>query len=312
MARDLHLISDVERQAVLDALRHRYDLGQLSLAELHARTSRVNAAQTHAGLESVLMDLPPEPRAPPKSPTPPKPPKAPKPPKPPRSTAPRRLPSRPSLPAVPPLRVPQPLVHLHTVVLGAIALLAAFTLLVYIASGRQVVSPPSSADPEETEATGSEPPDVGRQLVLLVGRDIQPGRHLSVTAPCYWDRLGDRAAVLANDDTTAGHTVVDVLASDTYLRSKGCEWRPYTPPATPATTFSNGDWLVGEDVEPGRYRSTREGGPRCSWERAEEFSHDPDTVVDSHVAAGEGAVDVTIAAGERFTSRNCGIWNRIA
>lgn len=309
MARDLQLISDAEREAVLDALQRRADAGQLSPAELSTRTARVHAAQTHAGLDSVLMDLPPEPPRP--------------------RTAARQPPPR---------VVPHVEWQLHTIILGAAAVLAAFIVAVYIArsdddpSPQVVAPPPTSVPAPTTRPTTTLPPTTTvppstttppptrppveirpveiRPVALRVGPDVRTGRYLSVTTPCYWERVVNDS-LMANDHTTAGHTIVDVLPTDTHLRSAHCEWKPYAPPAAPAATFGNGDWLVGEDVEPGRYRSTKEGHPPCSWERAMGFSQDPLTVIATEVAPGQGTVEVTLVAGQRFTSRYCGTWTKV-
>lgn len=56
-----HGITDAEREAVVASLRRRAALGHIDDAELASRTSRARTAMTHAGLDGLLMDLPPDP-----------------------------------------------------------------------------------------------------------------------------------------------------------------------------------------------------------------------------------------------------------
>jgi hypothetical protein len=53
---DFNLISGAERRAVLDVVRRRVT----SAAEIAEVSARVQAAQTHAGLDAILQGLPPE------------------------------------------------------------------------------------------------------------------------------------------------------------------------------------------------------------------------------------------------------------
>ena len=152
-------------------------------------------------------------------------------------------------------------------------------------------------------------------VLLRVGTDIQPGRYSITTSGeiCYWERVHGLGGTLDDVIVNGGgpHPVVDVLASDAGLRSQGCGgWRPHAPPATPATSFGDGDWLVGSDVAPGTYRPNAPGvDPNfCMWEQASGFTHDYDEVIAYEFTR---PATVTINAGERFTASGCGTWTRV-
>ena len=150
-----------------------------------------------------------------------------------------------------------------------------------------------------------------------VGEDIRPGRYIAGEIQgdsCDWTRLSDASddAVIAGETGVANQAVVDVLGSDAAFRSSGCgRWVPYTAPdPPPLTTIDQGDWVVGEQIEPGAYRVPQ--GPSCSWTRATGFEHIPREVTQTERTniALEGPYLVTLTAGERFTTRGCDTWTK--
>ncbi|HEV7758828.1 MAG TPA: DUF1707 domain-containing protein [Acidimicrobiales bacterium] len=160
---------------------------------------------------------------------------------------------------------------------------------------------------------------LGPAFVLQkVGQDIAPGRYLSTPeVQCYWERVKGFSGTL-DDVIDSGvpfgkHVIVDVLASDAGLRSQGCDFRAYAAPAAPAAAFEDGDWLVGSDVAAGSYELTEMtseltgDASLCAWERGRDFTHDIFTVIDSGYPAG-AAVTVQLNVGERFSSDMCGTW----
>jgi hypothetical protein len=182
---------------------------------------------------------------------------------------------------------------------------------------------PISTTPSSTTTTTVfsevEPAVSDPEVLLVVGQDIQPGRYLAtdLTFTCYWERVsgldGDFDQIIVNGlggtSPGQGQLIVDILASDAGFRTQGCgDWRPYAPPATPATTMGDGDWLVGSDIQPGTYGST--GPPSsvpCHWERASGFTHDG---LSEWIDSGfpEEPTTVQVYAGERFTADACGMW----
>jgi hypothetical protein len=77
--------------------------------------------------------------------------------------------------------------------------------------------------------------------------------------------------------------------------------------ATPvAGSFGDGTHVVGEDIEPGTYKT--EGGSGCYWARLRSFSGELDAIIANDNASGRGVV--TIAPSDAgFESSNCGTWS---
>ena len=323
-------LSEDDRTEAIERLkRHAAPGGVLSAEALADRVRRISQAQTRAGIDQVLADLP---RDPPWSMPPGLPP-----------VPGEELARRPAPPRAAPGRT-------LAFVLGGLAIVAgvAGALVVFASAGddedRAAETPstelpastlPPLAIPEAPATTATTAattttslvvdigalPDIEPEFVLQkVGQDIPPGRYLSTPeVSCYWERVksfgGTINDVIINGGSYGDHLIVDVLASDAGLRSQGCDFRPYAAPANPATTFGDGDWLVGSDVAAGTYRLTEKtseltgDASLCAWERATGFDHDYDEILDYAYPAG---ADVTIElhGGERFTSEMCGTWTR--
>ncbi|MFF1547843.1 hypothetical protein [Streptomyces sp. NPDC058291] len=82
-------------------------------------------------------------------------------------------------------------------------------------------------------------------------------------------------------------------------------------PAGPATTFSGeGEYLVGEDVKPGTYKTAgSEGEFGCYWERAKNASGEFDSIIANNNLEGPGRV--TLNKGEYFKTNRCQEWKRV-
>jgi hypothetical protein len=150
--------------------------------------------------------------------------------------------------------------------------------------------------------------------LFRVGSDIQPGRYIVPTiAPgstCFWERRsgfsGEIEDVLATD-VPIGRTVVDVLPTDAGFFSRGClQWFTQVSPPVPSTTFGDGDWIVGDEIPPGRYATA--GGPGCSWARASGFTHTLEELITTGQAEGPVVIDVE-PTDARISSRACGTWS---
>ncbi|MCQ9131578.1 hypothetical protein KMS84_12305 [Streptomyces sp. IBSBF 2807] len=82
-------------------------------------------------------------------------------------------------------------------------------------------------------------------------------------------------------------------------------------PAGPATAFSGeGEYLVGEDIKPGTYRTA---GPEdelgCYWERAKDASGEFGSIISNNNLQGPGRV--TLGKGEYFKTNRCQEWKRV-
>jgi hypothetical protein len=333
-------LTDAHRDEAIERLkRHAAPGGVLSSEALADRVRRVYLAQTRAGVDQVLADLPRDP--------------------------PWSMPV--GLPPVPgeelARRPPRPLPDRRrtlVLVLGGVALVlgvggAAVAFAPTDDSeaepGEQAAEPaddrlpastlPQLAVPEAPATTATTVPTTlppvpdaddlaglggipGLDLTYelrKVGVDIEPGRYLSTgTATCYWERVksfgGTLDDIIVNGAPSGDHVIVDVAASDAGLRTQGCDFRPYAPPAAPATSFGDGDWLVGSDIAPGTYRLTEKtstftgDASLCRWERAADFAHDFfDTIASDYPAGADVTVD--LRPDERFTSDLCGTWTHL-
>ena len=147
---------------------------------------------------------------------------------------------------------------------------------------------------------------------LRVNDQISPGRYSATAAAgCYWARLsgtsGQLEDVLSNDNAT-GHVIVDILPTDAAFQSARCgRFAIYTPPATPAAAIKDGDWVVGEEIEPGTYETA--ASDRCYWARSKDATGNLRTVIANDNA--DGPATVTISPGEMFRSNRCGTWTKV-
>jgi hypothetical protein len=179
-------------------------------------------------------------------------------------------------------------------------------------------------DPAETTTTAAaEPPapvDTFEDGLHLVGRDIEPGRYIAVglSGGCDWARLADVEGTqpIAAAESLDGQAVVEISPDDAAFQSQSCGlWEPYTPPpGPPTTTMSDGDWVVGEQVEPGTYQSDVAQAAECTWTRASGFGHTADQVVESHseLYLGNAPPEVVeLQAGDLFSSQQCQPWTKV-
>jgi len=147
-----------------------------------------------------------------------------------------------------------------------------------------------------------------------VGKDIQPGTYRTrVGSPgCYYERLkgfsGDLSDIIANDNTDAP-AVVTIAASDAGFHSERCgTWTQDLSQITQSkTSFGDGIYIVGTDLEPGTYKNS--GGQGCYWARLSGFGGTLDEI------KANGNTDtstiVTIVASDKgFQSNRCGTWTK--
>ncbi|KKD09954.1 hypothetical protein TN53_00185 [Streptomyces sp. WM6386] len=85
-----------------------------------------------------------------------------------------------------------------------------------------------------------------------------------------------------------------------------------TEPAGPATSFSGeGEYLVGEDIKPGTYKTAGpEGQFGCYWERAKDASGEFGSIIANNNLKGPGRV--TLNSGEYFKTNRCQEWKRVS
>jgi hypothetical protein len=76
-----------------------------------------------------------------------------------------------------------------------------------------------------------------------------------------------------------------------------------------ASSFGDGVWIVGRDIQAGTYRNT-DSSQLCYWERLRGFSGEFSDIIANE--ASEAIQTVTIKATDvGFSSIDCGIWIRV-
>ncbi|WP_069173209.1 hypothetical protein [Streptomyces griseus] len=82
------------------------------------------------------------------------------------------------------------------------------------------------------------------------------------------------------------------------------------PKGPPTTVEGDGEYLVGEDMKAGTYRTSGpEGSFGCYWERARNASGEFDAIIANDNLDGSGRV--TVDKGEVFKSTRCQEWKRV-
>ena len=80
--------------------------------------------------------------------------------------------------------------------------------------------------------------------------------------------------------------------------------------ASDASSFGNGTWIVGEDIEPGTYRTAGRDG--CYWERLSGFSGESSDRITNGFPDADPAI-VTIAVSDAgFLSEDCARWELVS
>ncbi len=151
--------------------------------------------------------------------------------------------------------------------------------------------------------------------IWVVGKDIQPGtyrtRHDS--AGCYFARLrgfgGTLDEIIANENSDS-RLVVTIAASDKGFESDNCDtWSSDLSAITDnKTSFGDGDFILGTDMQPGMYRDT--GGTGCYYARLRGFGHTIADIISNNLS--DNVAVVTIARTDKgFESHSCGTWTKI-
>ena len=147
-----------------------------------------------------------------------------------------------------------------------------------------------------------------------VGTDIQPGtyRTREGSPACYYERLkdftGGMNSILANANTDAP-AVVTIKPTDAGFNSQGCgTWTKDLSAITESkTSFGEGAYIVGTDIEPGTYRNS--GGNNCYYERLRDFTGGFNSIIAN--GNTNAPTIVTIKPTDAgFQSLDCGTWNK--
>lgn len=180
-----------------------------------------------------------------------------------------------------------------------------------------VESEESQEEPEiETEPEPEPEPDTETISAgtHLVGVDIEPGLYRSDGGIGYWERLsglsGELSDILANEALAPGSVYVEVKATDEALSFSGSGTFYLVDESYQGkqkTSFGDGTYWVGKDIEPGRYRS--ESGADY-WARLSGFSGSMSDII-SNQAFAEGSVIVEISPNDVGFETKGAQWEKI-
>lgn len=111
----------------------------------------------------------------------------------------------------------------------------------------------------------------------------------------------------ATTTSTPARTVrVTVTASAHAPSAQPVKTAPPAPAKT-QTVDGDGTYLVGTDIQPGRWKTN--GGDFCYWARLKDDSGDFDAIITNHAGAGQATVTIARTDGA-FTTTGCGTWTR--
>jgi hypothetical protein len=206
--------------------------------------------------------------------------------------------------------------------LGIVVLLAIVGALI---GGGNDTQPSSQAEKQEqtagVEEVASEQPAQSDPYpnfgegAQRVGTDIQPGTYRTREGKpgCYYERLSGFSNqmddVLANGNAD-GPVVIEILATDAGFDSHRCgTWTQDLSQITQSkTSFGEGAFIVGTDIEPGTYRSSGQSG--CYYQRLSGFSGGMDSVIANENADGPAVVAIA-PTDVGFESHRCGTWSKV-
>jgi hypothetical protein len=152
-----------------------------------------------------------------------------------------------------------------------------------------VTEAPTTEAPTTTAAptTTSSTVPVIEDGVYLVGSEVAPGVY---RVGRYWARLDASQEIIDNDLTDDCPSIVNILPTDTFIEITG-QATPVdlTQPWSPfELDCQDGTFLVGLDIQVGRYRITPEAGGTAYWARLDANRE----IIDNNLSEGQLIVDV--------------------
>lgn len=169
------------------------------------------------------------------------------------------------------------------------------------------------AAPQQEE--NEDPNPSFRDGTQQVGSDIEAGTYRTRAASpgCYYARLsgfgGELESILANDNAD-DPAIVTIEPTDAGFESRRCgTWTQDLSRITDSTTsFEDGTYIVGTDIEPGTYRSS--GGVGCYYARLSGFHGGLEDLITNGNADAPVVVEIG-ATDAGFQSKRCGSWEKV-
>jgi len=125
---------------------------------------------------------------------------------------------------------------------------------------------------------------------------------------CQWQRTGNFGGYVAGD-FLSGPDVVTILPTDSGFSSLGCGLWARLPSTGPeVTSFGDGGYAIGIDIEPGTYYAPGWNG--CYWEQDDNFLWNANSLVAN--GSPIGPVTVTLLPNAAaFKVQRCGTWTLV-
>lgn len=145
-----------------------------------------------------------------------------------------------------------------------------------------------------------------------VGSDMPAGLYSTPgTSTCYWERLSDFSgslnSIIANS-IGGGREIVELSATDVGFKSSRCgTWTKFVP--SPTTSMGQGTYKVGDEIQPGLWRTTTAN--TCYWARLSAFGGTLDDLIGNELPSGSTALVEIAATDVGFKSTRCGTWTRV-
>jgi len=177
-----------------------------------------------------------------------------------------------------------------------------------------------SSTPQEEVKTESEPIEEPKETVkkfdsgtYAVGNEIEPGLYKSEGSIVYWARLkgfsGSLEDIIANGNPF-GSVYVEIKENDKGFQTQGPGyWVKVSDDYSgeSLTTFSDGIYIVGEDIVPGTYKSD---GASTYWARLKGFSGDMNEIIANGNPQGPEIVKIS-ANDVGFQTSGGATWTKI-
>lgn len=149
----------------------------------------------------------------------------------------------------------------------------------------------------------------------MVNDDIEPGIYRSEGGVTYFERLaglsGELGDILANEAFPSGPVYVEIKSTDVAFKTEGGgKWYKIDVDEYQGdmlTSFGDGWYIVGKDIEPGRYRSNVGSD---YWARLNSFSGELGSII-ANSAFDEGTVIVEIQSSDFAFQTQGATWEKI-
>ncbi|WP_225850626.1 hypothetical protein [Streptomyces sp. HPF1205] len=123
----------------------------------------------------------------------------------------------------------------------------------------------------------------------------------TATRPTVSADAGSRTAAPAPAVTTAEPT--------TQTREPKPTTTPPPKPVAAPEVSGDGEYLVGQDMKPGTYKTSGPADGLCYWERDKDSSGEFDSIIANGTPTGTGRV--TVKKGEVFKTQGCEDWTKV-